>query len=178
MQGEILLNAAGMADKVAALAEAMAVLAGDPAQAAVVGIKSRGAILAKRIQAHLARTRDWRIPCGAIDINLYRDDLSQLAAHPLVRGTEISFDVDGRTILLIDDVLYTGRTIRSAIDEIIDFGRPRAIRLGVLVDRGWREYPIQADFAAMTVETAANQVVKVCMEEKDGRDEVLLAERE
>ncbi|MBI3736216.1 bifunctional pyr operon transcriptional regulator/uracil phosphoribosyltransferase PyrR [Candidatus Sumerlaeota bacterium] len=173
----LLLDTPQLEAKIGELADALAALAGEPDTCALVGIRTRGVILAQRIQKYLMAKRGWEFPLGIVDITLYRDDLSQLALHPLVRGTEIAFDIEGKTIFLIDDVLYTGRTIRSAIDEIIDFGRPRAIRLGVLVDRGLREYPIQADCAALTVRTTPEEQIKVHFIEKDGVDEVILTRR-
>lgn len=167
-----------MAARVAAMAEALAELAGDPSGAALAGVRSRGAILARRLRDRLRETRGWDLPLGLLDINLYRDDLSRRPVHPIVRGTELDFPVDGKTILLIDDVLYTGRTVRSALDEILDFGRPRAIRLGVLVDRGLREFPIQADYAALTVKTAPAEKVLVRLAEQDGVEGVFLSRPE
>lgn len=175
--GEQLLSADELKTNIAAMADALAAMAPDPAQAAIIGIRTRGALLAQRIHKILAVEREWMIPVGLLDITLYRDDLSQLASHPLVRKTQLDFDVTGKTILLVDDVLYTGRTIRSAIDEIIDFGRPRAIRLAVLVDRGGREYPIQPDYSALTVQTNPQQVIRVFLNEIDGEDKVMLAQR-
>jgi pyrimidine operon attenuation protein/uracil phosphoribosyltransferase len=108
--------------------------------------------------ANSSARHGWDLPLGVLDITLYRDDLSQLAEQPLVRSTEIDFDVSGKLIFLIDDVLFTGRTIRSALDALVDFGRPRRIMLGVLIDRGHREFPIQADVAALTVQTTRGPV--------------------
>lgn len=163
--------------KVVEMAATMAGMVSDPHRLAVIGIRTRGAILAQRIHHLLAVEREWTMPLGILDITLYRDDLSQLASHPLVQKTHLDFDVTGRTVLLIDDVLHTGRTIRSAIDEIIDFGRPHAIRLGVLVDRGGREYPIQPDYAALKTQVAHEQVVRVWMQEVDAEEKVVLTER-
>lgn len=170
---EELLNEDGLRREIVRMAEAMAEMAGSPEAAALVGIKTRGAILAERLRDELARSRGWRLPLGQLDITLYRDDLSQLAPNPLVRGTQLDFDIEGKILLLIDDVLFTGRTIRSAMDEIVDFGRPRAVRLGVMVDRGWRELPIRADYAALTVETKLEEKIQVMLREVDGRDAVL-----
>ena len=174
---EQLLDAPGLDEKLHAMAFAVAGFVNKPDQAAIIGIRTRGAILAQRIHKILALEREWMLPVGILDITLYRDDLSQLASHPLVRKTHMDFDVGGRTIILIDDVLYTGRTIRSAIDEIIDFGRPRAIRLGVLVERDGREYPIQPDYAALRVETRSDEVVKVLLREVDADEKVVLTSR-
>lgn len=174
---ETLLDASALTEKIDSLAHAMAEIVDDPDHAALVGIRTRGVTLARRIHSVFRKTRGWELPIGILDITLYRDDLSQIAAHPLVRKTDLDFDVQDKTILLIDDVIYTGRTIRSAIDQIIDFGRPRVVKLGVLVDRGRREYPIQPDFAAYTIETTPDQVVKVSLIEDDDQDMVILKVR-
>jgi pyrimidine operon attenuation protein/uracil phosphoribosyltransferase len=175
--GEQLMNAEELAANLATMAASLAAMISNPEEAAIIGIRTRGAIIAQRIHRILALEHEWDLPVGILDITLYRDDLSQLASFPLVRKTQLDFDVSGKLILLIDDVLYTGRTIRSAIDEIIDFGRPKAIRLAVLVDRGGREYPIQPDIAALTIESHADQFVKVYLNEIDGEDRVMLAQR-
>lgn len=174
---EVLLDSASLAKKIEVMADGMAGLVDDPAEAVIIGIRRRGATLGKRAHEILLRKYGWDLPFGVLDITLYRDDLSQLAAHPQVGKTDLEFDVEDKIVLLVDDVVYTGRTVRSALDELVDFGRPRAIRLVVLVDRGHREYPIHPDFAAMTVATTQAQVVKVCLTEDDGREEVILAER-
>lgn len=174
---EQLMSAEELKGHIAIMAQSLAAMVGNPEEAAIIGIRTRGALLAQRIHKILALEREWDLPVGILDITLYRDDLSQLASYPLVRKTQLDFNVNGKLILLVDDVLYTGRTIRSAIDEIVDFGRPKAIRLGVLVDRGGREYPIQADYAATTVHAASDQVVKVMLSEVDGDERVILTQR-
>jgi pyrimidine operon attenuation protein/uracil phosphoribosyltransferase len=141
---------------------------------ALVGIKRRGVPLAERLAARLNRGRKAKIQVGAIDITLYRDDLQMVAETPIVRGTEIGFDINGKTLVLVDDVIFTGRTIRAALSELLDFGRPKAIRLAVLVDRGHRELPIQPDFAAKVIETGRADIVDILLEETDGRDEITL----
>ena len=171
---EVLFDKQALERKIDELARGVASMIDDPAEAAIIGIRTRGATLARRIGEILLKERGWDLPLGLLDITLYRDDPSQLAAHPLVRKTEVEFDVENKMIALIDDVLYTGRTIRCALDEIIDFGRPRAIRLAVLIERNGREYPIQADFAAASIEAAPEQMVRVLLQEEDGRDEVVL----
>ena len=145
---------------------------------AVVGIRTRGVPLARRIAHSLRELNREEIPTGALDITLYRDDLMRHAVgpQPVVRRTEIPFSIDDKRILLVDDVLYTGRTIRSALDALIDFGRPRSIQLIVLVDRGHRELPIRADYVGRNVPTAPEQSVQVRLEEVDGIDEVVLLE--
>ncbi|MGE0393474.1 MAG: bifunctional pyr operon transcriptional regulator/uracil phosphoribosyltransferase PyrR [Vicinamibacterales bacterium] len=141
---------------------------------ALVGIRSRGEHLARRIAASLKAITGQDVPTGALDITLYRDDLSRhsVGPQPLVRMTEIPFSIDDRRILLVDDVLYTGRTIRAALDALIDFGRPKVIQLVVLVDRGHRELPIKADYVGKNIPTAAAESVQVRLAETDGVDDV------
>ncbi len=143
---------------------------------ALVGIRTRGVPLARRIGRSLHDINGDDVPTGALDITLYRDDLMRHAVgpQPLVRRTEIPFSIDDRKILLVDDVLYTGRTIRAALDALIDFGRPRAIQLVVLVDRGHRELPIKADYVGKNLPTSLKQSVQVRLQEIDGTDEVLI----
>lgn len=143
-------------------------------EVALVGIRSRGVPLAHWLAKHIETFTRKAPKIGALDINLYRDDLSEVGEHPIIRETDISFKIEGSGIILVDDVLYTGRTIRAAMDAIIDFGRPKYVRLAVLVDRGWRELPIQANYTGLTIETAANEVVKVMVKEIDGKNEVVL----
>jgi len=141
---------------------------------ALVGIRTRGVPLARRL-AHIIRQIDGHeLPTGALDITLYRDDLMRhaIGAQPLVRRTEIPFSIDDRRILLVDDVLYTGRTIRAALDALIEFGRPRSIQLVVMVDRGHRELPIKADYVGKNLPTSLSQSVQVHLTEIDGRDGV------
>ncbi len=141
---------------------------------ALVGIRSRGVPLAQRLAARV-RSIEGREPLvGELDINLYRDDLTLIAEHPVLRRTEIPFTVEGAKIVLVDDVLYTGRTIRAALDALIDLGRPRLIQLAVLVDRGHRELPIRADYVGKNVPTHREQEVRVSLTETDGRDAVEL----
>ncbi len=139
---------------------------------ALVGIRSRGDFLARRIQQEIERFEGVAPPFGAMDITLYRDDLSRGADHALVQVTDIPFEVAGRTVLLVDDVLYTGRTVRAALDAMMDFGRPRAIQLGVLVDRGHRELPIRADFVGKNLPTQRAEEVEVRLHESEGEDAV------
>ena len=140
----------------------------------LVGIRTRGVPLARRIAKSIHDISGHEVPTGALDITLYRDDLMRtpVGPQPLVRKTEIPFSIDDKRILLVDDVLYTGRTIRAALDALIDFGRPRAIQLVVLVDRGHRELPIKADYVGKNLPTSAAQSVQVHLVEIDGRDEV------
>jgi pyrimidine operon attenuation protein/uracil phosphoribosyltransferase len=144
---------------------------------ALVGVRSRGVPLARRLARRLGAMRGVEPAVGALDITLYRDDFTVIAAQPVTRGTEIPFSIDGRAVVLVDDVLFTGRTVRAAIDELIDFGRPSRIELAVLVDRGHRELPIRADYVGAAVATARDEMVQVLLAEEDGRDAVLLLER-
>jgi len=130
----------------------------------LVGIQRRGVPLARRVATAILEHEGAEIPVGALDITFYRDDLSLVAQQPIVKGTQIPFDLNGRTVVLVDDVLYTGRTIRAAMDALIDFGRPRTIRLAVLVDRGHRELPIRADHVGKNVPTSREEVVHVTVE--------------
>jgi pyrimidine operon attenuation protein/uracil phosphoribosyltransferase len=141
---------------------------------ALIGIRSRGVPLATRLAADLKTLTGLDVPTGTLDITLYRDDLMRHAVgpQPVVRRTDIPFSIDDKLILLVDDVLYTGRTIRAALDALIDFGRPRAIQLVVLVDRGHRELPIRADYVGRNIPTSQQQSVQVRLAELDGRDEV------
>jgi len=140
----------------------------------LIGIQRRGVVLAQRLADAIAASERVRLPVGALDISLYRDDLSELANYPIVRPTELPFDITDRTVVLIDDVLFTGRTVRAAMDALIDFGRPRAVRLAVLVDRGHRELPIRADYVGRNLPTARAERVNVHVQELDGIDEVEL----
>ena len=139
---------------------------------ALVGIQRRGVPLAQRIADAIEEHEGVRLPVGALDITFYRDDLSLIAQQPVVKGTDLPFDLNGATIVLVDDVLYTGRTIRAAMDALVDFGRPQAIRLAALIDRGHRELPIRADHVGKNVPTSREEVVKVHLLETDGEDGV------
>ena len=143
----------------------------------LIGIKNRGAYIAERLADHIKTISGKRPAVGALDITLYRDDLTQASEQPVVHATEITFDIENKRIVLVDDVLFTGRTIRCALDALIDFGRPKLIQLAVLVDRGHRELPIRADYVGKNIPTAVNEVVEVRLSESDGKDEVVLCER-
>jgi pyrimidine operon attenuation protein/uracil phosphoribosyltransferase len=145
---------------------------------ALVGIRTRGEFLAKRLAEKISQIEKKDVEIGFLDITLYRDDLRNRSDQPVLQGTEIHFDVTGKNIILVDDVLYTGRTIRAALDSLIDLGRPATIQLAVLVDRGHRELPIKADFVGKNVPTAIGEEIKVMMKEIDGEDAVLLLEQE
>lgn len=142
---------------------------------ALIGIRTRGVILAQRIKKAIKDIKGKDVPMGILDITLYRDDLTLVGTKPVVRQTSIDFDINGRTIVLVDDVFFTGRTIRAALDALVDFGRPAIIQLAVLIDRGHRELPIRADFVGKNIPTSKLQNVQVVLEESDGKaDEVMV----
>lgn len=143
---------------------------------ALIGIRTRGALLAKRIKEILDKKTGIEIPLGILDITFYRDDLQKVSESPEVKSTLLDFDVNDKEIILIDDVLYTGRTIRSALDAVVDFGRPDKIELLVLIDRGHRELPIHPDYLGRKVATSKKENVEVRLKEVDGRDEVIITE--
>ena len=142
----------------------------------LVGIRTRGVPLAQRIAKEIESIEHTKLEVGSLDITLYRDDLSSLAYNPVVRGTEIDFDISGKTIVLVDDALFTGRTIRCALDALIDMGRPKSIQLAVMIDRGHKELPIKADYVGKNVPTATSESVEVTLQEIDGVDEVSLGD--
>ena len=146
----------------------------DVRRLALVGIRSRGVPLARRLARVIGAAAGTEPAVGALDIALYRDDFTSLAAQPITKGTDIVFSIDGRTVVLVDDVLFTGRTVRAALDQLIDFGRPARIELAVLVDRGHRELPIRADYVGRALATSRDEAVQVLVVEEDGRDQVLL----
>lgn len=143
----------------------------------LVGIRTRGVPLAEKIAAEIEGMEGQKVPVGILDITLYRDDLSTVAAQPQVKGTHLPRSIDDCIVVLCDDVLYTGRTVRAALDELIDFGRPKAVKLAVLIDRGHRELPIQADFVGKEVPTAQNEVIEVSFQDTDGTEQVRILER-
>ena len=145
---------------------------------AVVGIRTRGEFMAERLVAKIKEIEAAEIPLGVVDITLYRDDISNSAEQPLVRGTSLPFDVDKTNIILVDDVLFTGRTVRAALDAIIDFGRPKSVQLAVLCDRGHRELPIRPDYVGKNLPTSRDELVEVCLSEADGEDAVYMRDRE
>ena len=143
----------------------------------IVGIRTRGVPLAQRIAAEINAIENCEMTVGMLDITLYRDDLSTLGYNPVVHGTDINFDLSGKHVVLVDDVLYTGRTIRAALDAVIDMGRPKTIQLAVLVDRGHKELPIRADYVGKNVPTSQKETIEVVLDEIDGTDEVFIGER-
>ena len=144
----------------------------------LVGIRTRGALLAERVKECIEHIEGTVVPVGILDITLYRDDLTTIANQPVVRETLIKFDISDKKIILVDDVLFTGRTIRAALDALIDFGRPAQIQLAVLIDRGHRELPIRADYVGKNIPTAVNEDVKVVLAESDHKkDEVVVEKR-
>jgi len=144
----------------------------------LVGIRNRGAHLARRLAECIEKIDCVRIPVGILDITLYRDDLTLIASQPVVHKTEIDFDITDKNIVLVDDVLYTGRTVRAALDALVDLGRPKSMQLAVLIDRGHRELPIRADYVGKNVPTAQKETVEVRLTEVDGRDEVVIVEKD
>lgn len=149
----------------------------DLAELMLIGIRTRGVPLAEQLAAEIL-AQEGRAPAiGTLDITLYRDDLSLVAPKPVVRESHFPAPIEGRTLVLCDDVLYTGRTVRAALDALLDFGRPKAVRLAVLIDRGWRELPIHADYVGRKVPTSASEVIKVSFEESDGAAEVQILDR-
>jgi pyrimidine operon attenuation protein/uracil phosphoribosyltransferase len=173
-----LLGADDVRRAVARIAHEIVERSGDPREIALVGIRARGDVLAARLRDAIRQNEGVDVPLGALDITLYRDDLTRIGHAPIVRTTEIPFPVDDRVVVLVDDVLFTGRTIRAAMDALVDYGRPRAIRLAVLVDRGHRELPIRADHVGKNVPTQPRDDVRVHFSEVDGRDEVELVKAE
>ena len=171
------LTGRSIASAISSMAKAIQAGEKDAATIAVVGIQSRGVPLAARLAAALRESTGKKIDVGSLDITLYRDDLSTVGTRPVLKATNIPFSIDGRTVILVDDVLFTGRTIRAALDELVDFGRPARIALAVLVDRGHRELPIQADYIGKTVKTQRRDMVDVRLTEIDKTDEVVLVKQ-
>ncbi|MBM3246494.1 MAG: bifunctional pyr operon transcriptional regulator/uracil phosphoribosyltransferase PyrR [Candidatus Omnitrophica bacterium] len=143
----------------------------------LVGIRNRGVYLAQRLAGCIKKIENQEVPVGILDITLYRDDLTLISSQPVVHKTEIDFDIQDKVLVLVDDVLYTGRTVRAALDALIDFGRPQTIQLAVLVDRGHRELPVRADFVGKNIPTSLKETVEVRLEETDGADEVVIVEK-
>jgi len=174
--GRTLMDAARLRRTLLRMAHEIAERQDDLSRTVLVGIRTRGVPLARRLAALVQQASGVTLPVGALDITLYRDDLTTVAAQPILRGTEIPFSIDGRTVVLCDDVLFTGRTVRAALDELIDFGRPARIELAVVVDRGHRELPIRADYVGESLTTALDEAVQVRLREEDGDDGVVMLE--
>jgi pyrimidine operon attenuation protein/uracil phosphoribosyltransferase len=171
---QTLLDGADIAAALDRMASDIVMLAGGTDRLVVVGIQRRGSDLAHRLARHIAEREGITVPIGAMDITLYRDDLGTVGPRPVVGETHLPVDLDHKVIVIVDDVLFTGRTIRAALDQLADFGRPARIGLAVLVDRGGRELPIQADIVGATVDVEPGDRVDVCVAEQDGRDAVEL----
>ncbi len=173
-EGRTLMDAARLRRTLLRMAHEITERQDDLARTVLVGVRTRGVPLARRLAALVQQASGLALPVGALDITLYRDDLTTVAAQPILRGTEIPFSIDGRTVVLCDDVLFTGRTVRAALDELIDFGRPARIELAVVVDRGHRELPIRADYVGEALTTERDEAVQVRLQEEDGEDGVVM----
>ena len=149
----------------------------DPGRLALLGIHTRGAVLAARLKAQLDALLDADVPLGALDIAFYRDDVATRAGHPVVHATDVPFSLEGRTVIVVDDVLFTGRTVRAAIEALFDYGRPDRVQLAVLADRGHRELPFRPDYVGKNLPTSRDEHVQVLVEELDGEDGVRIAAR-
>ena len=171
-----LMDAARLGRTLARIAHEIVERHPDPERTALVGVRTRGVPLAKRLAKLMAAAQGAPPRIGALDITLYRDDLTTMGPNPVVKGTDIPFSIDDRTVVLVDDVLFTGRTVRAALDELIDFGRPARIELAVLVDRGHRELPVRADYVGKSITTAREENVQVKLKDEDDEDRVLLLE--
>lgn len=172
-----LMDAAGMSRVLLRMAHEVVEALDGTKDVVLIGIRTRGVPLARRLAVEIERAHRLNLPVGLLDITLYRDDLSTVASSPVLKRTEIAFPVEEKVVVLCDDVLYTGRTVRAAMDAVLDFGRPRKILLAVLVDRGRRELPIEAQFIGKKVATSSSEIVSVTFRETDGEDEVWLLDR-
>ncbi len=150
----------------------------DLSETVLIGIQRRGVPLAKRIQGYIEQFENIKIDVGILDITFYRDDLSLLSDHPIINGTDVPFSIQNKIVVMIDDVLYTGRTGRAAIDALMDMGRPKCIKFAVVIDRGHRELPIRADFVGKNVPTSKGEIIHVLVSEMDGEDNVVIADKE
>ena len=169
-----ILNAAALSRALTRIASEIVEKNGGVADVALVGIRTRGVPLSERLAERLRTSEGAEVPTGVLDITLYRDDITAAGPQPLVKSTSIPFREEDRVVILVDDVLFTGRTVRSALDALVDYGRPRSIQLAVLVDRGHRELPIAADYVGKKIETAPDETVRVQLKEIDGIDRVTL----
>ncbi len=172
----VVMTAADMNRVMARMASQVVENNPDLANVLLVGIHRRGVPLAERLAAKIKEMDAIAVATGTLDITLYRDDLSTVAEQPVVNSTQLPANITGKTIILVDDVLYTGRTVRAALDELIDFGRPHRVQLAVLIDRGWRELPIQADYIGKYVTTTESEIIKVMLPEFDDDERVVVVE--
>lgn len=172
------LDAEGIHRAVMRIAHEILERNGGTANLVLVGIRTRGVYLAERLKKQIEAIEKAEIPLGILDITLYRDDLGEIGPNPSVKETKLPFDLSQRKVILVDDVLFTGRTIRAALDALTDFGRPKMIQLAVMIDRGHRELPIKADYVGKNIPTARNEEVILRLSEKDGEDEAVLKELE
>lgn len=177
IKGKLLMTAAEIDLVLARISAEIVEKLGPQDEFAIIGIRRRGVPLAERLRRKLEAILKRAIPFGILDINLYRDDLTTISNRPMLRETLIDFDINDLSVVLVDDVLYTGRTIRAALDGIVDLGRPKKVQLAVLVDRGLRELPIQADYVGKHIQTADDEIVEVRLEEEDQEERVVLLKR-
>ncbi len=177
IEGKLLMNAAEMDLALARITAEIVEKLSPHDEFAIIGIRRRGVHLAARLCAKLEAILKRPVLNGILDITLYRDDLTTIANRPMLRETSIEFDINNHSLVLVDDVLYTGRTVRAALDGLVDLGRPKRVQLAVLVDRGHRELPIQADYVGKYVQTADDEMVEVRMNEEDGEERVILVKR-
>ena len=173
-----LIDAVGMNRAISRISREIVEALGGTDDMALVGIRTRGVPMARRLSEEILKSDKVLVQVGLLDITLYRDDLTTVSSSPVLKRTEINFPVEGKTIVLCDDVLFTGRTVRAAIDAVLDFGRPRRVLLAVLVDRGRRELPIEAQFVGKRISTSSTEIVSVSFRETDGEDDVWLLDRE
>ena len=173
---KVVLDSEDMRRTLTRIAHEIVEKGGEPEQLALVGIHTRGAVLAARLRELLAELHDAPVPFGDLDIAFYRDDVTLRGGAPVVHSTHLDFDMDGRTVVIVDDVLFTGRTVRAAIDALFDYGRPKRVQLAVLVDRGHRELPLRPDYVGKNLPTARGERVYVHVSELDGEDSVTIEE--
>jgi pyrimidine operon attenuation protein/uracil phosphoribosyltransferase len=176
-QKATILDEAGMKKAVNRIAHEIVERNNEIDDVVIVGIRNRGEHIGRRIREKIGSIVDKKVRFGVIDITLYRDDLTEVAQQPVLKETSIDFDITGKRVVLVDDVLFTGRTIRCAMDQLIDFGRPAVIQLAVLVDRGHRELPIRADYVGKNIPTAHSETIEVRLKEVDGIDEAVICEK-
>ena len=175
---KVVLDSEDMRKTLTRIAHEIVENGGDPERLALVGIHRRGAVLARRIQELLAELHDIDVPLGDVDISFYRDDVTTRGGAPVVHATHLDFDVDARTVVIVDDVLFTGRTVRAAIEALFDYGRPARVQLAVLADRGHRELPLRPDYVGKNLPTSRSERVFVRVQELDGEDSVTISEQQ